>query len=359
LLNRQNEVKDKQFHNILVVRTDRIGDVVLSLPMITALRNCFPAARRSMLLRTYTREIADGYQGLDSIVLYDEGGREKQFFAMLSELRTERFDAVVVSYPTFRLALLVFFAGIPLRVGTGYRWYSLFFNRKVYEHRRTAEKHELEYNLSLLKVLGCSPGGKPSIALLVPGWAVERAREERRGLGIADDEVVVVLHPGSGGSARDWSPEHFGGLARILSDKGYRVVVTGTRNEEQLVRTVVQKSGNTAIPLRRELTLLELSGFLQLAGLVVANSTGPLHIAAAVGTPVIGLYPPIPECSPKRWGPWTEKSMVFVADRQSCPRCKGGPCQGNDCMEQIAEKDVAEGALRLLHGTKEKAVSNL
>lgn len=205
-------MKDKQFHNILVVRTDRIGDVVLSLPMIVALRTCFPSARTSMLLRTYTREIAEGYEGLDSIMVYDEGGSEKRFFAMLSEVRAGRFDAVVVSYPTFRLALLVFLAGIPVRVGTGYRWYSMFFNRKVYEHRRTAEKHELEYNLSLLKAIGCSSEGTPSIALSVPGWAMEKAREERKALGITDNEVVVVLHPGSGGSARDWSPEHFGGL---------------------------------------------------------------------------------------------------------------------------------------------------
>ena len=348
-------MKEPQFHNILVVRTDRIGDVVLSLPMIAALRTCFPATRRSMLLRTYTREIADGYEGLDSIVLYDEGGHEKPFFAMLSELKAGRFDAVVVSYPTFRLALLMFLAGIPLRVGTGYRWYSFLFNKKVYEHRRTAEKHELEYNLSLLRTLGCSPEGKPSIHLSLPGWALDRAREERRGMGISEDDLVVVLHPGSGGSARDWSPEHFAGLARLLSAKGASVVVTGTRKEEPLVRKVVQESGNAAIPLRRELTLLELAAFLKLADLVVANSTGPLHIGAAVGTAVIGLYPPIPECSSKRWGPWTEKSLVFVADHQRCPRCKGGPCQGNDCMDQIAEQDVAGGALRLLQGTKEKA----
>ena len=348
-------MKEPQFHNILVVRTDRIGDVVLSLPMIAALRTCFPAARRSMLLRTYTREIADGYEGLDSIVLYDEGRDEKPFFVMLSELKAGGFDAVVVSYPTFRLALLMFLAGIPLRVGTGYRWYSFLFNKKVYEHRRTAEKHELEYNISLLKTLGCSPGEKPSIHLSLPGWALDRAREERRELGISENDPVVVLHPGSGGSARDWSPDHFAGLARLLSSSGTCVVVTGTRKEESLVHKVVQESGNTAIPLRRELTLLELAAFLKLADLVVANSTGPLHIGAAVGTAVIGLYPPIPECSPKRWGPWTEKSLVFVADRQRCPRCKGGPCQGNDCMDQIAVQDVAGGALRLLQGTKEKA----
>lgn len=351
-------MKEKQFQNILVVRTDRIGDVVLSLPMIASLRTCFPSARKAMLLRSYTKDIAEGYEGLNAILLYDAEGEEKPFVSMLAEVRRERFDVVVISYPTFRLALLMFLARIPVRVGTGYRWYSLLFNRKVFEHRRTAEKHELEYNLSLLNSLGCRDQTKPSITLKVPPWAVERAREERRELGIGEDESVVILHPGSGGSARDWSPERFGGLARLLSGRGYRVVVTGTGKEEALMQRVVQSSGGRALPIRRELSLQELAGFLQSARLVVANSTGPLHVAAAVGTPVIGLYPPIPECSPTRWGPWTEKSAVFVADPQRCPRCRGGRCQGNDCMDQIDELRVSEAAFRLLDPSKERTVSN-
>jgi ADP-heptose:LPS heptosyltransferase len=94
--------------------------------------------------------------------------------------------------------------------------------------------------------------------------------------------------------------------------------------------------------------LKELAAFIGSARLFISNSTGPLHIAAAVGTPVIAFYPPIRECSQRRWGPLTEKKMLFTADNALCERCKGGPCQGNDCMDQITVDRVVQAARKLL-----------
>ena len=103
---------------------------------------------------------------------------------------------------------------------------------------------------------------------------------------------------------------------------------------------VVTRSQGTAKALVGRFNLKELAAFLTLPRAFVSNSTGPLHIAASVGTPVVAFYPPIRECSPKRWGPLTEKKVVFTADSALCPRCKGGPCQGNDCMDQISVDSV-------------------
>lgn len=91
-----------------------------------------------------------------------------------------------------------------------------------------------------------------------------------------------------------------------------------------------------------------LAAFLGNAELFVSNSTGPLHIAAATGTPVIAFYPPILACSPRRWGPLSDRKAVFMADNVVCPRCKGGPCQGNDCMDQIKVGEVLNAARNLI-----------
>ncbi len=341
-------MKEEYVRHILVVRTDRIGDVLLSLPMIGVLHATFPTARLSMLLREYTRELAEGVEGLDNILTYDRSGAEKPFFEMLRELRRERIDLVIVSYPTFRLALLMLFAGIPIRVGTGYRWYSFLFNRRIFEHRKTAEKHELEYNLSLLRVLGCRIPSDPQIPLRLFPSDEERAAEIWNNLGLKEGETVVVLHPGSGGSARDWPVHRFGELARVLAQDDCRVLVTGVKREEALVKRVVEAANGVAQPLIGTTKLRTLAAFLRRCSLFVANSTGPLHIAAAVGVPVIGLYPPIRACSPERWGPWTKRKEVIVADADTCPRCHGGPCRGNDCMEQITVERVHQAARRLL-----------
>ncbi|MBM4159578.1 MAG: glycosyltransferase family 9 protein [Ignavibacteria bacterium] len=337
---------------MLVVRTDRIGDVVLSLPMVTILRSTFPAARITMLLRSYTRELAGGFIGLDETIVSDQNGEPKPFFSFLSELRSLKFDLAVVAHPTLRVAVLLFLAGIPVRVGTGYRWYSFLFNTRVFEHRKTAEKHEAEYNLSLLKAVGCNSSSVPCPVLPISLKDEESARVVWSGLGLDVGGPVAVLHPGSGGSARDWSPQNFGKLATALTDDGFRVVVTGAANEESLVHLVVELSGRKAIPLVGKLSLKALAGFLRSADLFVSNSTGPLHIAAAVGTPVIGFYPPIRECGPRRWGPLTTKRVVFTADSAACPRCKGGPCQGNDCMDQITVEEVRRAAGSLVESQR-------
>ena len=238
---------EPQFENILIVRTDRIGDVVLTLPLIDALRSAYPSARISFLIRSYTKALVEGHEHVSTILTYDQSNGPKSFWNVLSEIRKEKFDLAIVAYPRFRIALLLWLAGVPVRVGTGYRWYSFLFNRKVFEHRRTGAKHEFELNLSLLRVLGdwdCS-ALRPRIS--ISPQAQRAVVVERQRLGLRKSEPFVILHPGSGGSARDWSPVNFGKLARELDKEGVRVVVTGIESEENLVNAVMEHAGGSAL----------------------------------------------------------------------------------------------------------------
>ena len=338
-------MEQPHLQNILVVRTDRIGDIILTLPTVEALKSNFPEAHVAMMVRSYTDGLVEG---IADVFLYDRAGKTKPFFLMLSELRRARFDTVVIAYPRFRIALLLWIAGIPVRVGTGYRWYSFFFNKRVYEHRKTVEKHEAEYNLSLLKVLGCEIPSKPEVHLVISEQNKKAADDVRKMLGISDANRLALLHPGSGGSARDWNPKRFAQLASELVKRGFCVVITGGREEGELVHSVAQNAGEGVIPFVSNLSLKEFAALIQTAQLFVANSTGPLHIAAAVGTSVVGFYPPVRVMSPKRWGPLTDKKVIFVPDPMRCPRCKGGECQGNECMEQIEVEQVVKAIERLV-----------
>jgi heptosyltransferase III len=338
-------VKLQPVQNILVVRTDRIGDVILTLPTIEALKLLFPKARVAMLLNSYTANLVEG--AADVFIYNNETGL-KPFFEMVSELRHTRFDAVVVAFPRFRIALLLWLAGIPVRIGSGYRWYSFLFNKRIFEHRKTVEKHEAEYNLSLLQGLGCAVPSIPEVKIVLSEQERTTASRIRTSLKISERERLVLLHPGSGGSARDWKPEHFAQLAAGLKDRGFSVVITGGNAEAKLVLNVAQNAGEGIKSFVSALSLKEFAAFIQTAALFVANSTGPLHLAAVVGTPVIGFYPPVHVMSPKRWGPLTEKKILFVPDLAMCSRCAGGECQGNDCMEQITVKKVLEASVKLI-----------
>jgi heptosyltransferase-2 len=339
-------VKQQQLHNILVVRTDRIGDVILTLPTIQALKLNFPNAHIAVLLSSYTAGLVEG---IADVLIYNKEAEPKPFFEMLTELRRAQFDAAVIAYPRFRIALLVWLAGIPVRVGTGYRWYSFLFNKKIFEHRKTIEKHEAEYNLSLLKGLGCDVSSKPEVKIKISEKERRTASDILQSMGISFYDRLVLLHPGSGGSAREWKPENFATLAADLKKKGYDVVITGGKTETELVQRVAQNAGEGVRSLVSTLKLKEFAALIQTAKLFIANSTGPLHIAAAVGTPVIGFFAPVRVMSPKRWGPLTDQKKIFVPDPAQCSRCKGDECQGNDCMEQITVEQVLEASLKLIH----------
>ena len=310
--------------------------------MLPPLRRCFPDATITMLLRQYTGALVRGNSSVDEILWYDDGEDLLPFYTMTRSLRQRRFDAAIVVYPTLRLALLMFCAGIRVRIGTGYRYYSFLFNRRVYEHRRDAKRHELEYNLRLLEELGCHPEGRPTFPVNIPGdaeHAVDILMKEETISG-----TIVILHPGSGGSARDWHVENFAMLAQRLSDdSALTVLVTGTAGESRLADTIVAATDGRARSLAGKLTVPQLGALCKRADVFVSNSTGPMHIAAALGTPVVGLFPRHPAMSKERWGPYTERSIVLVPDMPAaCDTCVAHGSVRCTCMDAITVDAVAE-----------------
>ncbi len=338
--------------NILLIRTDRIGDVMLSLPMLPLIKKRFPAAAITVMVQSYTRELLDGHSCVDEILLYEAPTNAAAFLRAARMLRSKKFDAVILPYPRFRLALLAFAAGIPMRIATGYRWYSFLFTAKIYEHRKDGRKHELEYNLSLLSILGIDASAEaPHFELPSSPAAKEKVGAFLASHGIGGTDGFIVLHPGSGGSARDWSAENFSALGeRILARMNMKIVITGGPNERDLVHRVALGMTHSPIECAGLLSLTELAALFRRARVFVSNSTGPLHIAAAAGTAVVGFYPPIVQCSPVRWGPWTARKKIFQPDGAQCPLCKGGPCRSDVCMNQITVDAVEEGIHELLTG---------
>jgi heptosyltransferase III len=338
---------------ILVVRTDRLGDVLLTLPMLPLLHERYPHAHIAMLLSPYTGELVRGNKYVNELIWYEEGGQPVPFDGMLKTIRAGRFDAVVVVHPTPRLAWLMFRAGIPLRIGTGYRYYSFLFNARLYEHRKDAKKHELEYNLELLKKMDCPIPPfpiTPEFDIHIPTEAELRIQSLRRALHLDNTGSLVVIHPGSGGSARQWPVESFKKLAEMLvTDPGIQVCVTGSEQEKSIADMVSQVNASRVHSVAGQLSLMELAALLQSANLVVANSTGPLHLAVAVGTPVVGLYPRIVPMSSRRWGPYTQKKRVFVPEKPSdCKECAHGRTAECACMAGIRVEDVHQACVVLL-----------
>lgn len=334
--------------NILIVRTDRIGDVVLSLPLARIIKQHYPKAKVTFLVRAYTKALVENNHFIDEVVILKEKATKILIAENVKQLKQKNFDTAIVVYPTFKIALITFLSRIKYRVGSGYRLYSFLFNKKVYEHRKDAAKHELEFNLSLLSQLGINHiGGTNNVSfdLDVNKSSLNKVESLLGSLGINSNEKFVIIHPGSGGSAVDLPIEKFIELVKMLSDKKIKVVLTGSENEKEICNKLVLNE--LVFNLAGELNLEELIALVSKCSLLIANSTGPIHIAAALDKYTFGFYPKVKVCSAKRWGPYTEKKFIYEPEIE-CNNCTVEQCAELNCMNSINVARVYNDIIKVL-----------
>jgi ADP-heptose:LPS heptosyltransferase len=229
--------------------------------------------------------------------------------------------------------------GTPVRAGTAYRWYSFMFTHKVKEHRKHAERHESEYNLGLLRAVTGEEKVHPAPERLL-GYTDEEAKNfllKAISFGISPGAEYIVFHCGSRGSARDISSEQFRSLAGKLSMKfpGIKIIFTGTDQDTEKVRASIPENCTQCIDLCGKLTLRELMILIDNSRLVIANSTGPAHIAGALNKNVLAFFPNSAPMNDTRWKPLGENVSVIK------------PPAGSDDMTLI-DTDTALGACMVL-----------
>jgi len=291
---------------IVVVRDDRMGDVLLSLPAVDALRHAYPDARIALMLRAELQPLGRMVQGIDEILVAD--GSVGRCRRRLLEFGT---DLLVCVSRGVTLPLAGALAGVRHRVGTGYRFYSALFTRRVGERRRAGERHELEYALSFAHRSG-APGGAEKFPIAVPEPARADADSWLRTRGVPDR--FVLLHPGTGGSCPPWPAERYVALASSLTAGGIGVVVTIGPADSSAGRAFESAPGPVRELPRAAPTLETMAGMIRRAAVVVSNSTGPLHLATALGVPVLGLFAPWTTCGASRWGPYAANGWAIEAD---------------------------------------------
>jgi ADP-heptose:LPS heptosyltransferase len=320
---------------ILTVRNDRLGDLILALPTLSAIRARRPDARLGIVASPAAADVLALVQ--EPIDYWPDSD------AGLDRLKRERPEIVLFLFPDRRWAKAAWRAGVPERIGTRYRLHSWRFNRRVAIHRRGNLRHEALCNLLLAQpVCGTLPLEPPR--LLVPPSAQAQSRELIAQCCGEADVTYVVVHPGSLGSAWNWPAEHYKALVERLSTHRWRLVITGTAAEVGLCRHVAGRHGVT-LAGRTDLPLL--AGILRGARAVVVGSTGPMHLAAALGTPVVALFSPRKAHSPQRWGPLGTGHQVLIPPMDADTR-RRGPVSGMETMSRLAPERVAEAVITVV-----------
>jgi lipopolysaccharide heptosyltransferase II len=342
---------------VLAVRLDALGDVLMTGPALRALKAGRPGRHLTLLTSPAGAAVAQLLPGVDDVMVYEAPWMKAtpprpdplEDLAFAARLAGAGFEAAAVftvySQNPLPAALLCYLAGIPRRLAhCRENPYQLLTDWVVEREPAAGIRHEVRRQLDLAAAVGCTVDDE-RMMLSVPAPAAARVEALLDELGLAPRGPWVALHPGASAPSRRYPAERFAAVVRGLADAGLGVVFTGSADEAELAAGIRERAGVPARSLVGRLALDELAAFLGRAPLLVSNNTGPVHIAAAMGTPVVDLYA---QTNPQHT-PWGVPHRVLFHD-VPCKYCYKSVCpEGHhDCLRRVEPDAVVAAALDLL-----------
>ncbi len=292
----KNKTDYEEIHSVSIVRTDRLGDMILTLPMCRGIKEVLPKCKLSLVARRYVEPLLYKCEYIDEVIFVDD--YNKDFKKIYKNFRPQ---VVFFPRPRFEEVYYAFKTNIPIRIGSAYRWYSFLFTHRIKDHRKVSLFNEAKYNLRMVEIFFQKTLELKYVKINVEPEALMKIESLLETLNI-QKRGFIILHPGSKGSSITWQAYKFGELAEILVRAGYDVVLTGTPQEASL-NQIVQDYSSSIKNLTGRLNLYEIIALISLSKGLVANSTGILHIGSVLEIPTVGLFPNTPHLSAKRWGP--------------------------------------------------------
>lgn len=321
------EFDSKLIKKILIIRLDRIGDLILSTPAIRAVRENFPEAEIFLLIREYTKDLVIHNPNINKLLIY---GKDKI---------DNDYDLSIALHPGFRQNFMIFISGARYRVGcTGWGG-GFFLTHKLVDDRQTRVRHVVESVLEVVRSIGCSTDNKAiEVSVTDEGERfVEQFLQENQ---IKSDERVIIIHPGARQECIRWKKEGFAEVGdRLIREVKARVILIGDDQERKLVEEIaflMQEKPLFALGLE----LTQAVSLIKKSSLFIGNASGPMHIAAALNVPVVAIFGVVnPLDSYQEWGPWGEGHIV-VSKNLQCPDCHPSDCKTFDCLGLISTDEV-------------------
>lgn len=331
----------KKPSKILIVRTDRLGDVVLSTPVIECVRKWAPSSHIAFMCTPYTKDIVEGNPMLDEVIIYDKYGKHRGWLStirFIGILRRKKFDMALILHATNRAHIICRFAGIAKRVGWN-RKKGYLLTDKVYYCKKDGKRHEMDYNFDILKAAGI-PVVSRRINMTVPDKVQFTIKKKLIEIGFT--EGFIAVHPGGRSVSQRWPVKKFAALIeKIHKELRIPIVIIGGEEEKERSRFLGCVSGSFVRDLTGKLSIKELAAILRESLLLVSNDSGPVHIACALRTPVIDIFGrKMPGLGPVAWGPVGERCKVIFHDI-GCNVCFTDDCEKNfACLEAVTVDEV-------------------
>lgn len=327
----------------LVSRTDRAGDLILTLPLFRELRRSFPAARIIAHVRKYTAPLIQLCPEVDDLIIDDDYTAG----ILCNELKTafinRNISHAFLVHPTARALIAAWRANIKIRAGRASNIWQFLLNDRHRQKRSRNEKHEFCYNLDLLKGIISEPEYLPYSfsAAVIDNIELKLSFEVEKVL----QKKPVVIHPGHGGSAFNISPQMYSQIVDELIRLGKTVLVSIGPGEDHIKQHFSPMIPGKLDYLEGIPDLAHLAAVFAGCSAFVGGSTGPLHLAASIGLPCVAFFPPVKAMTPVRWGPVGCKNLII---KPELPACNGkcNSCKLKGCMDKLSTTAAIEWLLK-------------
>ncbi|MCL5005378.1 MAG: lipopolysaccharide heptosyltransferase II [Acidobacteria bacterium] len=337
---------------ILVRGTNWVGDGVMSLPALEALRTRFPSAEIVLVIKPWVAELYEHHPAADRLIVYDPEGQHRGprgFWKFVETLRAERFDLAILFQNAFHAAWMAWCARIPVRIGYDLEARGALLTDSVPVPPPALYGHQSNYYLQLLFRTGLIERPAPVERILLGVQHSEKlwATKQLKALGLGGPRFLVGFSPGAAfGPAKRWLLERYADLAdRLVGALHADVLIFGSRAEKQLAESIAHMMQHTPTILSGETTLRQLMALLAQCRLIITNDSGPMHLAAALGLPVVAVFGSTNERST---GPVSPRARV-VKHPVSCSPCGLRECPIDfRCMKAVSVEEVHRIALGLI-----------
>jgi len=336
---------------LLIRSTNWIGDAVMTLPALRAIRKGFPDAEITILAKEWVAEILRICPNLDRVLIFDDKGRHKGFRGKLTlakELRQEGFDAAILLQNAISAAIITWLAKIPVRAGYNTDGRTLLLTHPVKLHRGIKKLHQTHYYLEMVKGLGC-PAVDNTTSLNLPKayGAIADELLVKYGIESTSDNILIGIAPGAAyGPAKRWLPERFAQLASLLDKKfGATILLFGSNSDKPITGAIAQMSNVPSVDLAGKTSLREAIALMSRCRLFISNDSGLMHIAGALNMPLVAIFGSTNHITTAPLG----SHSTIVRHQVSCSPCLRPQCPTDfRCMKLITVADVFAAACRVM-----------
>jgi heptosyltransferase-2 len=347
----EEELSDANIKNILVIRLDRIGDMVMTTPIFRALKEKWPDVQVTVLTNPVNKNIVIKNPFIDCILVYDRENRHKSLKNRLSffkDIRKSVFDLVIDPYLDYELntSFITRIVGSKYRLGFEFAGREFFYNIRYASNTfpvSTDKKHMVDYNLDLISCIGVKANKKQPEIFLSAGEK-ENASGILEKVGVNPENRIIGIHPGGYYESQRWPVERFAAVSDyLIASYGIKVILFGGRDERSLLSRFKDCAVKKPIILE-ELNLREFISVVSHCNLFLCNNSGPLHIATALNIPTVSTMGPT---VPFHWWPRGDNHIVLRKDLD-CSPCKKGICETHECMELITTDEFLAAVISQL-----------